>query len=114
MSAWNECCWHDQWMLPPFDLKPLPGEWWEVHGTDDAAGLEREMASELPPDHILAGVSAHAVAVRRHLKEVIFWLPDSSTWARVHLTYHVETDPRWPSSFTARSWDALVEELTSD
>jgi hypothetical protein len=43
---------------------------------------------------------------------VIFWLPEASQWAWVHLTYRVEADPRWPSTFVADSWVAVVEELT--
>jgi len=101
-------------MLPPFDLGPLPGEWQEVHGTDDAADLERELDRELSPGHVLAGVKARAIATRTHLKDVIFWLPEESKWAWIHLTYNVETDPRWPSAFTADTWDDLVDELVSD
>jgi len=34
------------------------------------------------------------LAVRRHVKATIFWLPETSGWAHIHLTYRVETDPR--------------------
>jgi len=87
----------------PVDVDRLPGDWWVVDGTGDGAALERELASELPQGHALVGVKARAVAVRRHLKDVIFWLPDTSEWALVHLTYRVEADPGWPSTFVADS-----------
>jgi len=99
-------------MLPAHDLGDLPGEWWSVQGTPDAADLENELARELAPGHVLAGTSLQAVAVRRHLKEVIFWLPDTSEWVLIHLTHRQETDPRWPSPTFAKEWAALVDELT--
>lgn len=104
--------WHDLSMRPPFDLEALAGDWWEVHGTEQAAELQRELARELPREHVLGGVPVEAVAVKRNLKDVAFWLPQSAEWAHVHLSYKVETDARWPWTVVVMTWTDLVYELT--
>lgn len=101
-------------MLPSFDLEPLPGEWHPVHGTEQARALEAELTRELTQGHELKGVTAEAVAVRRHLKDVVFWLPDTAEWAWVHLTYTIETNRMWPTAFVTTRWESLVEEITAD
>ncbi len=101
-------------MRPSIDLTLLLGEWWLVRDQDQAAELTREVQRELTPGHVLHGLRIEAVAVKRHLKDVIFWLPDSSQWALVHLTYKVEPDPRWPTAIVASDWLELVDELTAD
>ncbi len=98
-------------MLPSHDLGELPGEWRSVHGTPDGAELEHELARELAPEHVLVDISVQAVAVRRHLNDVIFWLPLTSEWALIHLTYRQETDPRWPLPTVVKGWTDLVDEL---
>jgi hypothetical protein len=95
---------------PSHDIAMLPGEWWAVHGTD-ASELEQELQREAPEGHILHGLRVLAVAVRRHLKDVVFWVPSLEQWALVHLTGHVETDPQWPSTTRTRDWKDLVTEL---
>lgn len=100
--------------LPAFDLSDLPGDWWTVRGTADAADLERELAPELAHGHGLEGVRVEAIAVKRHLKDVIFWLPESGEWAFVHLTYRAETDPRWPSTVVGSTWADLVAEMVAE
>ncbi len=100
-------------MPPSIDLSSLPGEWWLVKDQEQAAELTREVEREVPPGHDLHGLRVEAVAVKRHLKDVILWLPDSSRWAWVHLTYKMESDPRWPSTVLVSDWPELVEELTA-
>ena len=95
---------------PWHDIAGLPGEWWAVQGTD-ASDLEQELQCEAPEGHVLYGLSVQAVGVRRHLKDAVFWVPSLEQWALVHLTKHVETDPRWPSTTCTRNWDDLVAEL---
>lgn len=96
--------------VPPFDLARLPGEWWEVESSD-AAEIEHALRRELSDGHLLHGVNVRAIAVRRHLKDVVFWLPAVRQWAYVHLTGRGESDPQWPSVFCAPDWDAVVAEL---
>lgn len=98
-------------MITAFDLARLPGEWWSVWGTPEARTLEDELARETSPGHDLHGDVAEAVAVKRHLKDVIFWLPETEHWAFVHLTYRHERDPRWPDALIAEHLDQIVEEL---
>jgi len=99
-------------MHPPIDLDRLVGEWWEVAGTQQALELESELEREVTEEHVLAGVVASAVAVKRHLKDVVFWLPERSEWAAVHLTYVEESDPRWPSTVVSADWETLLSELS--
>ncbi|MFZ2502752.1 MAG: hypothetical protein WAW88_08800 [Nocardioides sp.] len=101
-------------VVPVLDLSDLPGEWWTVRGSVDAAELERELARELAVGHVLRGVRVEAVAVKRHLKDVVFWLPESGQWAWVHLTHAVETDPRWPIPIITSNWADLVGEMTGE
>lgn len=95
---------------PAHNIAILPGEWWEVQGTD-AAELEQELQREAPEGHVLHGLSVQAVGARRHLTDVVFWVPSLEQWALVHLSRRVETDPRWPSTVCTRHWDELVAEL---
>jgi hypothetical protein len=96
--------------LPSFDVTLLPGEWWEVRGAA-AVELEDELLAEAGPGHPLQSASVQAVAVRKHLKDVVFWVPAARQWALVHLTGDVDSDPRWPSTFLSAEWDDLVDEL---
>jgi len=105
---------HDGRVHPSVDPGSLPGEWWLVQDERQSADLTRELHREKPPGHVLHGVRAEPVAVKRHLKDVIFWLPDSKQWASVNLTYQDESDPRWPSATLTRRWTELVQELTAD
>jgi hypothetical protein len=104
--------WEDLLVLPPYDLNDLPGEWWPVFDTPEARELTQELHRELPDGHVLKGRPVTAVAARRHLKDTVFWLPETSEWAFVHLTWGVETDPGWPSAFVTGDWDALIAEVT--
>lgn len=95
---------------PSHDIALLPGEWRAVGGVD-AFELEQELRREVPEGHVLHGLSVRAVAVRRHLKDVVFWVPSLDQWALVHLTRRVETNPRWPTTACTRNWDDLIAEL---
>ncbi|MBM0124554.1 hypothetical protein [Pimelobacter simplex] len=100
--------------LPPFDITSLPGEWWEVEAAEAAEQLEQELMREVPKGHLLHGVTVRAVAVRHHLKDVVFWLPAVHQWGLVHLTGQVEKDPMWPYTICTPEWDELVDQLAGD
>lgn len=97
--------------LSASELSDLPGQWWTVIGTPDAVELESELGRELPEGHVLRGIRVEAIAVRKRLKDVVYWLPESERWAWVHLTYAVETDPRWPSAVVAATWAEMIEDM---
>ena len=96
---------------PGFVSGDLPEGWWEIADPSEAQELESEVEREAPAGHPLRGVEVHAVACRRHRKDVLFWLPGLGSWALVHLTWTVETDSRWPSASTYDSWSDVVKEL---
>jgi hypothetical protein len=54
---------------------------------------------------------ARGVALHRHRKEAVFWLPEQASWAVVHLTWSREADPRWPTTVLAADWSEVVAEL---
>ena len=95
---------------PDFDVSLLAGEWREVAGSA-ATELEDALAAEVSPSHPLHPLEVQATAVRRHLKDVVFWVPPMRQWALVHLTGHREADPRWPSVSLHDDWNNLVADL---
>ncbi len=63
----------------------------------DDRRLVDELLRELPPGHVLAGLSVAVRARRQDRDDVLFNVLDGSgRLARVHLTYRAESDPRWP------------------
>lgn len=90
-------------------MATLSDDWTAVRASSqEATDLASELCRELSPDHALAAEQFVAVAVRRHRKDCIFWLPDSQRWALVHLTWTREVDARWPSAEVLVSWGAVV------
>ena len=99
-------------MLPTdFDPSLLPDRWSIVRASDASRELEDELGRELSEAHRLSDVVAQAVAVKRMLKDVIFYLPVEKSWAVVHLTGRPESSPRWPSTTVVTTWAAVIEEL---
>lgn len=94
-----------------FDPSSMSTAWTVTFGDADALELETELRLECPEGHTLHGVRAVSVAVRQHRKEAIFWLPDRSAWAVVHLTWNRETDPLWPSTELCPTWAEVIAEL---
>jgi hypothetical protein len=82
-------------ILPPWSALPV----------DRAELLTVRLQRELPRGHALYGITARAVASRTDRDDVLFELESSSMQlAVVHLTWRVETDPRWPSSKLFCNW----------
>jgi len=101
------------WRLPGPGFVPgvLPARWWEITDAAEAQELESELERETPVGHPLRDTEVHAVACRRHRKDVVFWLPVLQSWALVHLTWTVETEPHWPRVSLHDSWSEVAEEL---
>ena len=93
-------------------MADLPGEWSVVQGRPEAAEWKTKTRGQLPSGHALIGVPFAVVAVRRHQKDLILWLPTKHEWAWIHLTYSVETDPRFPWFTAYHAWNLLVEDNT--
>ena len=63
----------------------------------ELSGLERELASEVSPQHPLFQLEAVAIARRIDNDDVLFFLPASiPSLAVVHLTWRTETVAEWP------------------
>jgi len=91
-----------------FSLDDLPGTWFSVADLASADEVERELRAELQPGHVLDRVAFEIVGIRRLLKDVVGWLPDSRQWGWTHLTWAKESDARWPHTTLYDSWEALV------
>ena len=67
------------------------------YAATDPAALARQLRSELPRDHVLAGIEVEALAQRQDRDDVLFALIDNSDRvAVVHLTFSVNTHANWP------------------
>ncbi len=62
---------------------------------EQASALERELDRELCDTHALVRSTRRAVTKRTDCDDVLF-VVDGTRWAIVHLTWTVESDPRWP------------------
>lgn len=92
---------------PPYAMEDLSDEWFDC----DTHRFEDELRREMAPDHDLAGEDLVCVAWRRHMKETVFWLPQRQRWAVIHLTWNVESDPRWPEPVLCETWSEVIAEL---
>jgi hypothetical protein len=70
---------------------------WQPVSVHEAQILERELARELPEGHALKQIEVRVVARRLDRDDVACELGDGRLCV-VHLTWNVETDPRWPRS----------------
>lgn len=96
--------------MPDFDVTLLPGGWFEVDGAT-ARELESALAAEVAPGHSLHAEEVRAVAAKRLLKDVVFWVPGMGRWGLVHLTGRPESDARWPSASLHDGWGEVIADL---
>ena len=96
--------------MPEHDLSDLSDQWMSVE-PGRANEYRAEVRRECPAGHPLHGVDVEPLTIRVLLKELVGWVPDRRVWAWVHLTWTVETDPRWPATHLFPEWDFLIEAL---
>src|SRR5678815_2005737 len=78
---------------------------------EDASDLERELAAELAPGHVLAAVKVKAIARRQDQDDVLFQLLDGSARvAVVHLTYAGRGNSQWPRATLFADFEAWRSE----
>ena len=92
------------------DLGDLSERWMRVE-PDREDEYRSELRRECPAGHLLHDVDVEPLAIRRLLKEIVYWVPDRRLWAWVHLTWTVESDPRLPRTELFAEWGALVQAL---
>ena len=90
----------------------LPKGWSQL-SPEDAQAADEELGRELPATHVLQGRTAHAFARREHRDDFIFLL-DTGEAAVVHLTWQIETDPRWPFTSAYPSLADCVAAIEQD
>ena len=86
---------------------------WTLIQRTEAAPLENELARELRPDHILAGVQVKAVAISTMTDDVLFLTESTKgSLALVHLTWSGKPDQfaNFPSTEFYSSWESFRDE----
>ncbi|MCC9740828.1 hypothetical protein [Streptomyces sp. MNU89] len=88
----------------------LPEPWW-VPSDITLRGLERQLATELGPDHTLHGCDVNAVAKRQDCDDVLFSVSGQPfRWAVVHLTWRDRPDTApWPMTTAYVSFSEFLE-----
>jgi hypothetical protein len=80
-------------------------EGWQPISAESAEKFEAELRRELCPEHVLHNVSVRALARLKQRDDFLFQALDDC-YAQVHLTWHPETNPIFPS---AEIFPSLVE-----
>src|SRR5687767_5876703 len=87
----------------------LPEGWIPVEG-DAAASLEAELRRELPASHPLHGRRLQAFARRLDRDDILFRpIGGDAPIFWVHLTWSVESEPKWPWTETYQSVADFLE-----
>ncbi|MGH7281569.1 MAG: hypothetical protein ACRELY_08615 [Polyangiaceae bacterium] len=83
---------------------------WKSVLAERKAGLERELARELSPEHTLAGHTVHAIAARCDCDDVLFEVPGIG-YAVVHLSWPREREhsPNYPTTHFFSSFEDWCE-----
>ncbi len=96
---------------------PIPGDfqllepWIVIRDDRRSELLVGQVRSDLPPSHPFYGAGLKAVAERSDRDDVLFEIEGGQeTLAVVHLTWHKETDPRWPSTRLFDSWEQWTQD----
>lgn len=91
---------------------------WELIGIQEQYKFFDELKRELSSEHILFGVSAIAIARKEERDDILFFLKNCAyQYAEVHLTWHIETDCKWPSTIlfkTFNEWKHSIESVTEE
>jgi len=83
---------------------------WVAIDLENRAALEKELGRELPDGHILFRSGVSALARRVDRDDVLFQVAGSPKLAVVHLTYSVESDPKWPTTLIYESFSDFEEQ----
>ena len=96
------------------DRVAIPTPWVEI-GVSGDVSLERELARELAPDHLLANCAGRALMKRGDRDDVLFAVLRSPQVALVHLTWSgLREGPGFPSTRVFVSMLDWYEEIESD
>ena len=90
---------------------PTDFEWLEpwMPESDEDGSLVEELRREICDRHILFGVDARAVGTRIDCDDVLFVTDNPhKPIAVVHLTWKLETDPKWPFTSIFDSWQDWI------
>ena len=90
----------------------FPPDWFEMP-EDQAIAFEDELRRECMPGHVLHGLEVRAVAVADWSDDSLFEIEDGR-WAKVHLTWKAETDPKWPATEIFKDFEAVLKRLHAE
>lgn len=72
---------------------------WKILTEEESLKFSEELQKEVGEAHSLYGVSARAIARHEKLDDFLFETPSPITpYVVVHLTWHKESSPKWPST----------------
>jgi hypothetical protein len=95
--------------LDPLEPPGLPEGWRSIQ-EDDRLNVAAELRREIPDGHVLHGVKLTPLGRRVNRDDVLIRATGApAPLYVVHLTWHAETDPAWPSSQPFRSLIELME-----
>lgn len=95
--------------MPKFDVVP---PWRAVEtSSSEAVQLAAELERELPLGHSLVDLRKTVRARRNDRDDILVSIEHvDSALAVVHLSWHEETDPKWPSTKFFVSWEHFARE----
>jgi|SRR5579871_5896879 len=94
----------------PSDLLVL-APWVIIHDDRRSELLLGQVRSTVPPAHVLYGARLRVIAERLDRDDVLVEIEGGQKpLAVVHLTWHKETDPRWPSTRLFDSWEQWAQD----
>ena len=98
-------------LLDPLEPPGLPVGWRSIRG-DDRMNVAAELRREIPDGHVLHGVRLTPLGRRASRDDVLVRaIGAPAPLYVVHLTWHAETDPAWPSS---QPFQSLVELMSAE
>jgi hypothetical protein len=83
--------------------------WRALTDADEAAHLLTELRLELIPGHIIFGRDVEFVAYRQDCDQFLVAL-DGGEFASIHLSFNLETDPKWPETRIFSDFEAWYRE----
>ncbi len=90
------------------DFSAWPEKWSRLSNSEADSCLQ-ELKRELPQRHLLTELPLKAIGRRNGHDQFLFIVEDGSNqFATVHLTWSVETDPKWPWTEIFRSFNHWV------
>jgi hypothetical protein len=94
------------------DVFAWDADWHGIDDPEDARAFALELTREVCREHVMFGRKVTAIGRRKRRDDFLYLLDDGAV-AQVHLTWSIETDPRWPDTVIYpdfAAWQAVPPE----